>query len=195
MAVRSCSMIKLYERRPWYPAKILLLLGPGGAGKSSLGTKLAPLLNRNLVDLDEEFRHRRGDISAFLAGEGYDRYKIENSMLAADIVAEAAAPTLLIASSGFLTPDNPEAVLKANHSLSRACYSICLLPSSDLERSVSVIVARQLERPFARARACEEAVIRARYSVYAKLGDLVVFSTASPCDIAAAVAHHSVRCA
>ncbi|HEV2123809.1 MAG TPA: shikimate kinase [Chloroflexota bacterium] len=186
-------MIKIYERRPWYPAKILLVVGPGGAGKSSLGLELAPLLNRHLVDLDEEFRNRRGDISAFLASEGYERYKIENAILAAHIVAEAAAPTVLIAPSGFLTPDNPEAVLKANHSLSRACYSVCLLPSSDLERSVRVIVARQMERPFARDRASEEATIRARYSVYAKLGDLLVFSNASPRETAAAVARHCAK--
>lgn len=186
-------MIEICERRPWRPAEILILIGPGGAGKSSVGSELALLLKRNLVDLDAEFRRRKGDISAFLASEGYQEYKTQNSIMAADIVAEAASPTVIVASSGFLTPDNPEPALKANRSLTRACYSVCLLPSRDFARSVRVIVERQLTRPFARDRASEEAVIRRRYLVYAELGDLAVFSTASATETAAAVADHFTK--
>lgn len=186
-------MIEICERRPKRPAEILILIGPGGAGKSSLGLELAPLLKRQLVDLDTEFCSRNGHISAFLANQGYKEYKIQNSILAAVIIAEAASPTILVASSGFLTPDNPELTLEANESLTNACYSVCLLPSRDLDRSVSVIVERQLARPFARDRANEEAAIRRRYPVYAGLGDLVVFSTASPRETAAAIADHVTR--
>jgi shikimate kinase len=181
-------MIAFEERKPWNCAKTLLLIGPGAAGKSWLGSELAPLLERELVDLDHEFRHRVGDISTFIRREGYANYKIRNSVLAAEIAAETVFPTLLVASSGFLTPDNPEPALRANLGLLEGGYSVCLLPSRDLERAVSIIVERQLTRPFARDRAGEEAVIRARYAVYLPLGDLVVFSTAASRDIANAIA-------
>jgi shikimate kinase len=184
-------MLEIDERRAWQNARILLLIGPGGAGKSTLGSELAPLLGRRLIDLDDEFHRRVGDISNFMASAGYERYKMQNSLLAADIAAEAVVPSLMVASSGFLTPDNPRTALKANLSLLAACYSVCLLPSRNLGHAVSVVVERQLARPFGRGRAGEEAAIRARYQVYAALGDLVVFSTASPSDIATAVARHT----
>jgi shikimate kinase len=180
-------MVDIEERRPWNAARILLLIGPGGAGKSSLGSELAPLLNRRLVDLDHEFCRRVEDITTFMRRVGYERYKVENSALAAKIAAEAVCPTLLVASSGFLTNDNPKAALEANRSLLGACYSVCLLPSRQLERAVSVVLERQLARPFARAKVREEAAIRQRYGVYSLLGDLVVFSAASAADIAAAI--------
>jgi shikimate kinase len=180
-------MVDFDERRPFDAARILLLIGPGGAGKSSLGSELAPLLNRRLVDLDREFCRRRGDISTFMRREGYERYKIENSALASAIAAEAASPTLLVASSGFATDDNPEPALTANRRLLQDSYSVCLLPSRELEQAVSVIVERQLKRSFARDKAREEAAIRERYELYVRLGDLAVFSAASSGDIAKAI--------
>jgi shikimate kinase len=138
--------VEIDERRPWSAAKILLLIGPGGAGKSSLGSELAPLLNRRLVDLDHEFCRRVEDITTFMRREGYEHYEIENSALAARIAAEAMCPTILVASSRFLTNDNPETALKENRSLLEACYPVCLLPSRELERAVNIIVERQLAR-------------------------------------------------
>ena len=54
--------IDLIVRRAWNGGKLLFLVGPGGAGKSTLGRSLAPKLWRRLVDLDETFSNRIGDI-------------------------------------------------------------------------------------------------------------------------------------
>lgn len=180
-------MIELCERKVWGGSNVILLIGPGGAGKSSLGVELAPLLKRRLVDLDQEFHRRIGDISAFIRNEGYDRYKLRNSELAVDIKAEALEATILVTSSGFLTDDNPQQAIWSNKSLLSECYSVCMLPSRDLELAVKTIVDRQLARPFSRNRTQEEAAIRNRYPIYARLGDLTVFSTAPSREIARAV--------
>lgn len=181
-------MIELDQRTPLREAKHVFLIGPGAAGKSNLGVELAPLLHRRLVDLDQEFLLRVGNIDSFIRNAGYERYKLRNSQLAREIVTEADNALLLVTSSGFLTLDNPKEVLDANHALLATGYSVCLLPSRDFERSVSVIVERQLSRPFSRSRASEEEIIRDRYPIYARSGDLLVFSTAAPSDIAQAVA-------
>lgn len=178
-------MIEVDKHRCWDRSQHILLIGPGGAGKSSLGIELAPLLNSFLVDLDSEFTQRVGNISRFIREEGYDSYKRRNATLAGQIVAEAANPTLLVTSSGFLTPDNPPEALAANHRLLAACYSICLLPSRNLKRAVQIIVQRQITRPFSSDWKREEATIRARYPLYFQKGDLRVFSTLSSKDTAA----------
>lgn len=176
------------ERLRWSGNGHLLLIGPGAAGKSTLGVVLASVLSRPLIDLDQEFGSRHGQIDAFIGAEGYDRYKLLNSALAEEIATASECEIALVTSSGFLTPDNPPAALETNLRLLAASYSICLLPSRDLERAVSIIVNRQLQRSFARDRAGEEETIRTRFPVYMALGDLVVFSEASPTDIARAVA-------
>lgn len=181
-------MIEMDERRPWDPARHLLVIGPGGAGKSTLGSVLGPLLARRVVDLDQEFSGRIGHIGAFIPDQGYERYKLRNAALAQEITAEADTPILLVTSSGFLTPDNPATALASNERLLAACHSLCLLPSRDLEQAVAIIVERQVTRPFAREREQEEAVIRERYPLYARRGDLAVFSAAPPGVIARAVA-------
>ena len=183
-------MAEFAERKPWNNAHVCLIIGPGGAGKSSLGLELAPLLQRRLVDLDHEFHTRVEDITTYMRSEGYDRYKTRNSQLAVTLAAEATAPTLMVSSSGFLTDDNPAPVLMANKRLLEASYGICLLPSRCLEVAVTTIVGRQTSRSFGRSRDIEEAVIRSRYQTYAALGDLVLFSAAPATDIARAAADH-----
>src|SRR5688572_19136259 len=141
-------MIDMDERNPWDRSRNLLLIGPGGAGKSTLGPLLAPLLNYHLVDLDHQFGCRVGNISAFIRDEGYDQYKLRNSLLAARIVSGSSVPTLLVTSSGFLTPDNPPQAMEVNRRILAKWHSICLLPSRDVERAVSIIVGRQAQRSF-----------------------------------------------
>jgi shikimate kinase len=177
-------MIEVDKHRCWDRSQHILLIGPGGAGKSSLGIELAPLLSRCLVDLDSEFIQRVGNIGRFIREEGYDAHKRRNATLAGQIIVEAADPMLLVTSSGFLTSDNPPEALAANHRVLAACYSICLLPSRDVERAVQIIVQRQVTRPFTSDWKREEATIRARYPLYVQKGDLRVFSTLSPKDTA-----------
>lgn len=193
LASTMASMVEFEERKRWCDPRICFVIGPGGAGKSSLGRELAPALDRRLVDLDHEFRRRVEDITSFMRREGYERYKMRNSQLATELAAEAVSPTLLVASSGFLTIDNPQLALTANQHLLEACYAVCLLPSRSLELAVSTIVDRQSRRAIGRSRSIEEATIRARYGTYAALGDLVVFSAASASEIARAIADRFSR--
>lgn len=180
-------MIEIDERRCWNNSSQVLLIGPGATGKSTLGANLAPLISYRLVDLDEEFGRRNGKIDSFIADKGYERYKTLNSALAAEITS-TRDKMVLVTSSGFLTPDNPPTVLEFNMALLAASYSVCLLPSRNLERSASIIVNRQLQRPFARGRVREDEVIRCRFPIYMALGDLVVFSEASSAATARALA-------
>lgn len=180
-------MIEMDERRRWSGCGNLLLIGPGGVGKTTLGAALAPLLGVLLIDLDQEFSLRNGNIDAFIRNEGYEQYKLINSALAEELTSSNLS-ILLATSSGFLTTDNPEAALTTNLRLLAASYSICLLPSRATEKAVGIIVTRQMQRQFSRDQAREAEVARARIPVYAEAGDLVVFSDAAPEDVAQAVA-------
>ena len=51
---------------------MIRLIGPGGAGKSTIGDLLAERLEVPFVDLDRHFADLVGDISEYIDRHGYD---------------------------------------------------------------------------------------------------------------------------
>lgn len=134
--------VEIEQRRPWARYALLLLIGPGGVGKSTVGGLLAPLLGRGLIDLDHRFTERFGHIGGFISERGYDTYKIANSRLARETVSQIDRPSILVLSSGFLSPDNHPDILAANKTVATSGYSISLLPALE-----AVMDWLRVERP------------------------------------------------
>lgn len=176
------------QRRAWNGAPLVFIVGPGGAGKSTVGRLLAPILGRHLIDLDSEFCGRVGQIDQYIRSAGYIAYKQANSRLARALADEAPGPALMVTSSGFLSLDNPPETLLENRNLVAEGYSICLLPDADPDLAADIIVARQLERGFSSDAARERRTIGERFATYNAAGDMIVFSAAAPARIAAAIA-------
>lgn len=149
----------------------ILLAGPGGAGKSTVGGLLANRLGVRFVDLDAQFTARYGDISPWLDRHGYAAYAACNVQLLTDLVAPPLQMSVIALSSGFLT--YPTDVHPAYPALRRAIVTnrstVVLLPSFDLDVCVAETVRRQTLRPFSRSAAREEEVIRSRFGVYRRM--------------------------
>ncbi|OEO30937.1 hypothetical protein VW23_018845 [Devosia insulae DS-56] len=181
------AAIHLEMRRAWRPGKRLMLLGPGGVGKSTLGRALAQELDWPLIDLDLEFCERIGVIGPFIAAHGYERYRADNLALAEQLLGDAPEPGIFVTASGFLVaPPGSDDRIRAER-LVATCYGVALLPSLDLERATSIVVARQLTRGFGLERQSEERKFRQRFAIYRESGDMLVCSVARPETIAAGV--------
>ncbi len=86
---------------------VIRLVGPGGAGKTTVGQALAARLGMAFVDLDEQFALRTGDISAFLLAHGHDAYAARNVQTYLETLTSLQAKTVMALSSGFMTyPDD-----------------------------------------------------------------------------------------
>lgn len=80
------------------PARHLVLIGPMGAGKSSLGRRLAQAHALPFVDLDREIEAREGrDIPAIFAAEGEAGFRAKECATLADVLA---GPACVLASGG-----------------------------------------------------------------------------------------------
>ena len=149
----------------------ITLIGPGGAGKSTIGALVAEQVAIRFVDLDSRFGEHVGDISQYINRVGYDVYARKNVEIYCSLIQEATGPCVVALSSGFMTyPQDVHldyAVLRRNLAQNPATF--VLIPSLDREACVAETVRRQLTRPFARSRAREEAVIRERFSSYMDL--------------------------
>jgi len=147
---------------------MIQLIGPGGAGKTTIGARLAERLAIRFIDLDAEFVNRHGNISTHLDSHGYQAYAARNVGLYSDLVDGATRPAVVALSSGFMTyPDDIHpAYLARRQRIASSPSTFVLLPSIDVETCVAETVRRQLERPFARPAKREEQVIRERFALY-----------------------------
>jgi len=172
------------RRRDWSDGTPIVLLGPGGVGKSTLGRGLSKRLGWELIDLDALFCEMVGNIGEVISGSGYDHYRIENLNLAERRFEEISAPAIFVTSSGFLSaPQDSEDFARASR-LAQRGYGITLLPSLDIGRATEIVVARQLKRGFGLVEEQERRKFRQRFPIYLALGDALVVSTEEPESIA-----------
>lgn len=168
---------------------MIQLIGPGGAGKSTVGAVLAARLDCPFYDLDREFERRHADIDAVIGAHGYEAYAHENVSVYLELSAYAVDAVLAL-SSGFMV--YPLAVHPAyalvKDKVAGNPSTFVLLPSLERERCVTEIVRRQLARPFTRRDASrEEAVIRERFAQYVALPAVKVESMGSANEVAAVI--------
>jgi shikimate kinase len=144
------------------------LIGPGGAGKSTIGALLAERRGVPFLDLDRQLVGRVGDISEYISRHGYDAYARENVETYCSLFAGEIGPGVVALSSGFMTyvPDIHPEYLRLRREIEQHLHTYVLLPSLDHEVCVAETVRRQITRPFARSSAKEEAVIRSRLEIY-----------------------------
>jgi len=150
---------------------MIRLIGPGGAGKSTIGALLAERLNVPFLDLDRHLDGRVGDISEYINRHGYDAYARENVEAYCSVFREGIRPGVVALSSGFMTYANdahPE-YGRIRRELEECAQTFVLLPSLNLEFCVAETVRRQVARPFGKSPAREEAVIRTRFEIYMAL--------------------------
>ena len=150
---------------------MIRLIGPGGAGKSTIGALLAERLDVPFVDLDRHFAARIGDISEYIGRHGYDTYARDNVEGYCSLFRGETRPDVVALSSGFMTYScdaHPE-YARVRREIGECTQTFVLLPSLDRELCVAETVRRQVARPFGRSPQREEAVIRTRFEIYMAL--------------------------
>lgn len=164
-------------------ARSIHLIGPGGAGKTTVGRLLAERLGCAFLDLDQVFMKRHGDIAAHMAAHGYQGYARANVAVYEEAMAAASGPAVIALSSGFMTyPLNIDARYPALRAAIEAdALTALLLPAFDAESCVDIIVRRQLSRPCLRGdRVSEEQRIRERFPAFMGLRCARFRSDAAP---------------
>lgn len=145
------------------------ILGPGGAGKSTVGSLLSKDHGLTVVDMDAYFMKNIGDISRYIRAYGYTAYASKNFQNYLSIIKQASVPTVIALSSGFMTypQDLAPGYAEVVHKISHSKLSALLLPSFDTEKCVAIIVKRQLQRAYLHADVeQEEARIRERLPLF-----------------------------
>jgi shikimate kinase len=147
------------------------LIGPGGAGKSTIGALLAARLEVAFVDLDRHLAGRVGDIGEYIDRHGYDTYARENVATYCSLAHEGIHHGVVALSSGFMTyaPDTHPQYSRVHRELEEHAHTFVLLPSCDRQVCVAETVRRQIARSFGHSSAEEEAVIQARFAIYNSL--------------------------
>ncbi|VWC10047.1 shikimate kinase [Burkholderia lata] len=164
------------------------LIGPGGAGKTTVGAIVAARLNWRFVDVDQCFLAAHGNIADFIRDRGYAGYASHNVRLYERLKRGMSAPTICAMSSGFML--YPDDVAPAYRALRRGIeedgFTALLLPSFDLERCAKLVVGRQMSRPYLNANEVDEMrKIRDRFPAFMRLNCRRFESDGPPEQVAA----------
>ncbi|MGJ7528707.1 shikimate kinase [Variovorax sp. GB1P17] len=170
---------------------ILHLVGPGGAGKTSVGPLLGQQLGWQFLDLDAQFMRQEGDIASCIEAHGYAGYAKRNVAVYSEICHTLKTPAVLALSSGFLIypadVDARDPALRA--AIEHDPLTALLMPSFELEPCVDTIVRRQLARPYlAGDRVKEERRIRERFPRFMALQCARFLSDGAPARTALEIA-------
>jgi shikimate kinase len=159
------------------------LVGPGAAGKSTVGHALAKRLGAAFIDLDEEFKARAGEITTYINANGYHAYAGKNVRAYVEAAVTLQEGAVIALSSGFMTydPDVDATYPELRGQIATRPTTFVLLASLDYEVCVCETVRRQLTRPFSRSAEREEEVIRQRFGAYCQLPAMKV-ETLGPID-------------
>ena len=168
---------------------MIQLIGPGGAGKSTIGAALATPLGYPFYDLDREFERRHGDIDDFIDAHGYSAYARENVCVYLELRPQLAGSVLALSSGFMVYPPSVHASYETlTDAIARSRTTFVLLPSLDCETCVAETVRRQLARPFGRRDAArEEAVIRDRFGRYKDIPAIKIETMRTEADILTAI--------
>ena len=168
---------------------MIQLIGPGGAGKSTVGAALAARLGCPFHDLDREFERRRADIDAFIDARGYGAYARENVAVYLDLAPHHPRSVLALSSGFMVYPAAAHPAYAAvTEAIARSRGTVVLLPSLDRETCVAETVRRQLGRPFGRRDPVREGVvIRERFDRYTGLPAPKVETMRPAHEVAAAI--------
>jgi shikimate kinase len=149
-------------------AGTVVLVGMPGAGKSSVGRRLAKRLDRPFVDADDELVRRSGrSVRDWFATEGEAAFRAAESALLADLLA-APGPAVVAAGGGVVLDP-------ANRALLRERATVVWLRAG-VPYLLSRVLQKQDHRPLldedpeARLTALHEA----RTPLYAEVADHVV---------------------
>src|SRR5256885_1925951 len=126
---------------------VIHLIGPGGAGKSTVAPSVAALLQAPTLDLDRAFEAEHGDIDDFIEARGYPAYAAAN--VETYLAHRPSRLAVVVLSSGFMVyPEGLHpAVGEVQRQIAAAPSTVLLLPSLDLETCVAETVRRQATRP------------------------------------------------
>lgn len=162
-------------------------MGPGGAGKTTVGPLLAARIGWAFLDLDAQFMRTEDEISAYIARHGYLGYAQRNVATYLEVRRMTREAAVVAMSSGFLTysTNSHKHYTAVRQDIECDPLTVLLLPSFELETCVEVTVRRQMGRPYlAGNRAREEQKIRERFPTFAALKCARFCSDITPAQLA-----------
>ncbi|WP_460689150.1 shikimate kinase [Nesterenkonia suensis] len=92
-------------------ARNIVLIGPMGSGKSTVGAALARRMGRPHVDTDHFFVARHGNIAEFFARHGEQAFRAEEERVVAELLDAPRPSVISLGGGSVLSPRTREALV------------------------------------------------------------------------------------
>jgi shikimate kinase len=146
-----------------------VLIGPPGAGKSTVGRALAGRLGRPFVDLDEEIARREGAaVTTLFAAHGERYFRLRERDLTAEL-ATRDEPLVIATGGGWVTNEGVVSLLRKRGRI--------ILLATSAERAMARLAGASADRPLLAGPdplGALRMLLRGRQSLYERAADVVV---------------------
>lgn len=151
----------------WHPEKNIILVGPMGAGKTTIGVQLAKVLDREFFDSDKEIVTRTGaNIPLIFELEGEEGFRRRETSVIADL---AALSNIVLATGGG-------AVLKEENRAILREHGLVIYLKADIEHLYER-TAKDKNRPLLQTDDPKKRIseiLEQREPLYEEVADLII---------------------
>lgn len=173
------------------------LIGSSGVGKSTVARKVVELLPMRLIDVDEEFRSRFGDIGKYGEKFGWRAYFEKQSQTIKGIfqhIIKAEVPALIVLPSSALLHYDYIEICKENRKvIFEHAILICLIAHKDLLEGMKLSVERQTKRPYDVDAELKGSQYIYQTEYYTQVADYVVINDRTPYDAAQEIKEYILK--
>lgn len=142
---------------------------PWWVWKSTIGPLLAEKLWYNVIDVDDVYLQKYGNITQHVKEIWYEYYTQNNTVLFNELLHNWLEQTVVVLSGWFIWYYPYE-------KLSSHGVCVTLLPYDDYEKSISLLLDRQSSRDFFIDMSEEEEKTRRRVRLYQNKWDIMVYT-------------------
>jgi|GEM_PF-155482 len=135
--------MKIIEKRLTNKDKKIILSGPPGAGKTTIGKIFSQKIKVNFYDLDDYVSEKLGlnNSREVIEKFGHEYFREKESFYLEELL-EKKEKIIISVGGGTNSRNDYKYVIKNQETIQKNCFNICILPSENIDEAIKILSSR-----------------------------------------------------
>jgi len=168
-----------FVKRSFSLKKTVAIIGPSGVGKSSLGKELSKRMPIKIIDLDDEFKNKYGEIEKYGNKHGWKYYFEKQSEIIQNVFnsqRNGMTSIIIVPASALYHKEYMSISIINRDSILNRSIIVCILAHKEDDTGAKITIARQLTRGYKVDEALKLQQYLYQSEYYKKIADLIIIN-------------------